>query len=83
MTVMPFLMTYSCTEWGEQEHCHGGETDLQCAASRVIFTTHLPADITEYLCRNVGLQFTSVELICDAQFYASCKKTISMHLKLK
>ena len=67
-------MTDSCTEWHVQEHCHGGETDLQCDNSWVILTTHLPTDIPEYLHMNVGLHFIPAELICYAQSYACCKK---------
>jgi hypothetical protein len=67
-------MTDSCTEWHVQEHCHGGETDLQCGNTRVILTTRLPTDIAEYLHINVGLHFTPAELICYAQYYACFKK---------
>jgi len=66
-------MTDSCTEWHVQEHCYGGETDLQCGNSQVILTTRLPTDIAKYLHINVGLHFTPAELICYEQSYACFK----------
>jgi hypothetical protein len=49
------------TNQSEQEGCHGVETYLQCTISQDIFTSHLPAYVSEHLCRNVDSQFASVD----------------------
>jgi hypothetical protein len=52
---------------GQQEHCHGGETNLQFAISWMCYTS--PIDAAEYLCRNVNSQLVTVRWTLDAQFH--------------
>jgi argininosuccinate lyase len=55
------------TKHCEQEQCCGGETHLQHATFYTVSTAHFLVAITEYLHRNVGLQFIPVEQICVKQ----------------
>jgi hypothetical protein len=63
-----YILTY--TKQSEQNHCHGGETNLECTTYQVVFTAHLPIDIAEHLYKSIGLQFAPVERNHDEYFHA-------------
>jgi hypothetical protein len=51
-----------------QEQCHGGEADLHCATSKVIFTAHLSMGVMQHMHRNVGPQFAHVFVLLNSLF---------------
>ena len=53
------------TYHSELMHCFGGEINLQCITSHVIFTTHLSMEVAECVCRNVGS-------VCPYETYSWC-----------
>ena len=86
---------HSCCYWTQipiktkhckQEQCCGGEIHLQHATFYTVSTAHFLVDITEYLHRNVGLQFIPVEQICVKQpmhVGSLGEETIRLHFTLE
>jgi hypothetical protein len=64
----------SYTKQGEQKHCKGKETNLQCITCQVFLTAHLLIDIVEHLHQSIGPQFVPVEFTHDEHFHAFWKK---------
>ena len=65
----------SYTKQGEQNHCNGRKTNLQCTTCQVVFTAHLPIDIIEHLHRSIVSQFVRVDFTHnDEHFCAFWKK---------
>jgi hypothetical protein len=64
----------SYTKQGEQKHCNGRETNLQCTTCQVVFTAPFPIDVVERLHWSIGSQFVPVEFTHDEHFCAFLKK---------
>jgi len=63
------------SNWGEQEQCCGGETNLQRTTSQVVFVMWLPMAIP---CGN-GLQFVPLQWLGGAELNAHQRKVLNTY----
>lgn len=79
--VMLSLARNICTDkQSGQEHCCGVETNLKCTTCQTVLTRHLPVDVVEFLCGNIGSQCSAMDQIHSTQFHAFQTKQSACNL---
>jgi len=61
--------------------CYGAEINIQCVNFQVIFTSHLPIDVTGWLCTNVVSQNVPVSPLCVSvvEGHPKCSKFLTRY----
>jgi hypothetical protein len=79
--IMLLLARNICTDkQSGQEHCCSVETNLQCTTCQIVLARHLPIDVIEFLCGNIGSQCSAMDQIHATQFHAIRTKQSACNL---